>query len=187
MPFLHGEKSTISLENLSHNNLLLWIRSFQRKRYQLIFVFCLWGWGRGRSFALWKCELTNTVFIQIVQAMVNDADRGSHASGEITHSWMKILFGQALGGAEGRSVPNGFSIWATYWEGSYCPWVVGGQRSVGTWEICWVFLVSVVISVLRHFLDMLKFFTGKTLQMGLNPKREAAWATSSILDKISDS
>lgn len=92
--------------------------------------------------------------------MVNDADRGSHANGEITHSWMKILFGQALGGAEGRSVPNGFSIWATYWEGSYCPWVVGGQRSVGTWEICWVFLVSVIISVLRHFLDMLKFFTG---------------------------
>lgn len=81
------------------------------------------------------CELANTVFIQIVQAMVNDTDGGSQASGEITHSWMTIRFGQSRGVADSRAVPNVFLIWAMYWEGSWRPWMAGGQRSEWTWEI----------------------------------------------------
>lgn len=42
----------------------------------------------GRKVCLWKCEVANMVFVQIVQLMVNETDGGSRVSGDITHCWV---------------------------------------------------------------------------------------------------
>lgn len=39
----------------------------------------------GRKVGLWKCEVVNMVFVQIVQLMVIETDGGSRVSGDITH------------------------------------------------------------------------------------------------------
>jgi len=40
--------------------------------------------GEGKKVCLWKCEVANVIFVQIVQLMVNGSDGELHLSGDIT-------------------------------------------------------------------------------------------------------
>lgn len=44
--------------------------------------------GEGKKVCLWKCEVANVIFVQIVQLMVNGSDGELHLSGDITRCWV---------------------------------------------------------------------------------------------------
>jgi len=54
-------------------------------------LFSIFEVGSGEETLHHESVSSQTIFIQIVQAIVNDTDGGLHVSGEITHSRMKIL------------------------------------------------------------------------------------------------